>query len=270
MCYTWTCLILPCSTTITLALWRTSFFASSGHVLSLLLSWRWHMEKSLSPSLPHWKCSGKPKLEKHLQQWLGLNIYSATEVTLTSWQLSFEPLIHHTTAFLLQNRRFIWNFFRLENEHINNCGKFRAVRDISIIPMDASDQAQVSSLLPLTGCLLHYLCFFPSHAIILLSFIPPPWPPQFSFFSAVLFFFLLGTLFFSDFNFVCLSSLIFFICFSLVPQFSSSTVPGHTHFFSMNVPSHPSFLFHTDSSSSVSFSPSSLPFNSHFWCLPSL
>ncbi|CAF1006902.1 unnamed protein product [Didymodactylos carnosus] len=29
-------------------------------------------------------------------------------------------------------RRFIWNFFRLENEHLNNCGEFRAVRDISI------------------------------------------------------------------------------------------------------------------------------------------
>lgn len=27
-------------------------------------------------------------------------------------------------------RRFIWNYFRLENEHLNNCGNFRAVRDI--------------------------------------------------------------------------------------------------------------------------------------------
>ncbi|KAK3886195.1 hypothetical protein Pcinc_009654 [Petrolisthes cinctipes] len=44
-------------------------------------------------------------------------------------------------------RRFIWNFFRLENEHINNCGKFRAVRDISIIPMDASDQAQIVKMM---------------------------------------------------------------------------------------------------------------------------
>lgn len=37
-------------------------------------------------------------------------------------------------------RRFVWNFFRLENEHLNNCGKFRAVRDISIAPIDSSDQ----------------------------------------------------------------------------------------------------------------------------------
>lgn len=37
-------------------------------------------------------------------------------------------------------RRFVWNFFRLENEHLNNCGKFRAVRDISVAPLDCSDQ----------------------------------------------------------------------------------------------------------------------------------
>lgn len=40
-------------------------------------------------------------------------------------------------------RRFIWNYFRLENEHLNNCGKFRAVRDISVAPMDCSDQVSV-------------------------------------------------------------------------------------------------------------------------------
>lgn len=39
-------------------------------------------------------------------------------------------------------RRFMWNYFRLENEHLNNCGKFRAVRDISVAPMDHSDQVK--------------------------------------------------------------------------------------------------------------------------------
>ena len=34
-------------------------------------------------------------------------------------------------------RRFSWNFFRLENEHFHNCGQFRAVEDISIVPMAA-------------------------------------------------------------------------------------------------------------------------------------
>lgn len=32
-------------------------------------------------------------------------------------------------------RRFVWNYFRLENEHLNNCGEFRAVRDISVAPI---------------------------------------------------------------------------------------------------------------------------------------
>lgn len=41
----------------------------------------------------------------------------------------------------------MWNFFRLENEHLNNCGKFRAVRDISVAPMDASDQATILKMM---------------------------------------------------------------------------------------------------------------------------
>lgn len=47
------------------------------------------------------------------------------------------------TAILEVFRRFVWNFFRLENEHLNNCGKFRAVRDISIAPIDSSDQTLI-------------------------------------------------------------------------------------------------------------------------------
>ena len=44
-------------------------------------------------------------------------------------------------------RRFIWNFFRLENEHLNNCGQFRAVRDISVVPIDTGDQALLEELM---------------------------------------------------------------------------------------------------------------------------
>ncbi len=36
-------------------------------------------------------------------------------------------------------RRFIWNFFRVENEHLNNCGDFRVVRDISIHPINPTE-----------------------------------------------------------------------------------------------------------------------------------
>ncbi|KAK3087846.1 hypothetical protein FSP39_011436 [Pinctada imbricata] len=44
-------------------------------------------------------------------------------------------------------RRFVWNFFRLENEHLNNCGQFRAVRDISIAPIESNDQNQLEEMM---------------------------------------------------------------------------------------------------------------------------
>ncbi|PIK45820.1 putative xenotropic and polytropic retrovirus receptor 1-like [Apostichopus japonicus] len=40
-------------------------------------------------------------------------------------------------------RRFVWNFLRLENEHLNNCGQFRAVRDISIKPAKSNENNPV-------------------------------------------------------------------------------------------------------------------------------
>ncbi|VDH99196.1 Hypothetical predicted protein [Mytilus galloprovincialis] len=48
---------------------------------------------------------------------------------------------------IVQSRRFVWNFFRLENEHLNNCGQFRAVRDISIAPIDSNDQNQLEEMM---------------------------------------------------------------------------------------------------------------------------
>lgn len=44
-------------------------------------------------------------------------------------------------------RRFVWNFFRLENEHLNNCGEFRAVRDISVMPLDPNDHIMLEALM---------------------------------------------------------------------------------------------------------------------------
>lgn len=40
------------------------------------------------------------------------------------------------------NRRIVWNFFRLENEHLNNCDQYRVVRDISIRPMNIQEAEQ--------------------------------------------------------------------------------------------------------------------------------
>ena len=61
--------------------------------------------------------------------------YALTENKIVSGDLMTSVL-----APLEVFRRFVWNFFRLENEHLNNCGKFRAVRDISIAPIDSNDQ----------------------------------------------------------------------------------------------------------------------------------
>lgn len=45
-------------------------------------------------------------------------------------------------------RRFIWNYFRLENEHLNNCGNFRAVRDISVAPISgSSDEVMILKMM---------------------------------------------------------------------------------------------------------------------------
>lgn len=41
----------------------------------------------------------------------------------------------------------MWNYFRLENEHLNNCGQFRAVRDISIGPIDSNYEQQLIDIM---------------------------------------------------------------------------------------------------------------------------
>ncbi|XP_015607072.1 xenotropic and polytropic retrovirus receptor 1 homolog isoform X2 [Cephus cinctus] len=62
---------------------------------------------------------------------------------LTHYKYVSSDLMTSIIAPLEVFRRFIWNFFRLENEHLNNCGKFRAVRDISIAPIESSDEALI-------------------------------------------------------------------------------------------------------------------------------
>ncbi|XP_030555499.1 xenotropic and polytropic retrovirus receptor 1 homolog [Drosophila novamexicana] len=43
-------------------------------------------------------------------------------------------------------RRFIWNFLRLENEHLYNCGNYRATRDIFVSALSSRDELLVNSL----------------------------------------------------------------------------------------------------------------------------
>lgn len=63
------------------------------------------------------------------------------QISLTSMNVfsSASDVISTVFAPLEVFRRFVWNFFRLENEHLNNCGEFRAVRDISVAPLNADD-----------------------------------------------------------------------------------------------------------------------------------
>uniref|UniRef100_A0A1Q3F8F7 Putative small molecule transporter n=1 Tax=Culex tarsalis TaxID=7177 RepID=A0A1Q3F8F7_CULTA len=71
---------------------------------------------------------------------LVLRFVWALSFALTEYRIVSGDLMTSVLAPLEVFRRFVWNFFRLENEHLNNCGKFRAVRDISIAPIDSNDQ----------------------------------------------------------------------------------------------------------------------------------
>ncbi|XP_067391318.1 solute carrier family 53 member 1 [Emydura macquarii macquarii] len=71
------------------------------------------------------------------------------QISLTSMQIFpyAGDIISTVFAPLEVFRRFVWNFFRLENEHLNNCGEFRAVRDISVAPMNADDQTLLEQMM---------------------------------------------------------------------------------------------------------------------------
>ncbi|XP_043248158.1 xenotropic and polytropic retrovirus receptor 1-like isoform X3 [Colletes gigas] len=74
----------------------------------------------------------------------------AFSLSLTEMGYVHADLMVSIVAPLEVFRRFIWNFFRLENEHLNNCGKFRAVRDISVAPVDCSDQTHILRMMDAT------------------------------------------------------------------------------------------------------------------------
>ena len=74
----------------------------------------------------------------------------AFSLSLTEMGYVHADLMVSIVAPLEVFRRFMWNFFRLENEHLNNCGKFRAVRDISVAPVDCSDQTQLLRMMDAT------------------------------------------------------------------------------------------------------------------------
>lgn len=60
---------------------------------------------------------------------------------------TYKDLVTTFLGFFEVFRRFVWNFFRLENEHLNNCGQFRAVRDISISPIQMTDLGIIEKMM---------------------------------------------------------------------------------------------------------------------------
>ena len=71
----------------------------------------------------------------------------ALSISLTEAGIMHSHIIVSIFAPLEVFRRFVWNYFRLENEHLNNCGNFRAVRDISIAPIRTPDQSQILKMM---------------------------------------------------------------------------------------------------------------------------
>lgn len=69
------------------------------------------------------------------------------KVTLGETLTGYGEILGTALSLLEVFRRFVWNFFRLENEHLNNCGQFRAVRDISIGPIDSNFEQQLIDIM---------------------------------------------------------------------------------------------------------------------------
>ncbi|XP_028768623.1 phosphate transporter PHO1 homolog 1-like [Neltuma alba] len=67
---------------------------------------------------------------------MGLNVILRLAWLQTVLHSSFEKVDYRVTTLFLAAlevlRRGIWNFYRLENEHLNNAGKFRAVKTVPL------------------------------------------------------------------------------------------------------------------------------------------
>ncbi|XP_039497421.1 xenotropic and polytropic retrovirus receptor 1 isoform X1 [Drosophila santomea] len=72
------------------------------------------------------------------------------------WAVEFSILYHNlmtphnmrTICSILEiTRRFIWNYVRLENEHLFNCGNFRATRDIHLAALNPRQERMLESMM---------------------------------------------------------------------------------------------------------------------------
>ncbi|KAK9298294.1 hypothetical protein QLX08_008305 [Tetragonisca angustula] len=76
----------------------------------------------------------------------------AFSLSLTEMGYVHADLMVSIVAPLEVFRRYMWNYFRLENEHLYNVGKFRAVRDISIGPYKGNKYDEPKAAIHLMDC----------------------------------------------------------------------------------------------------------------------
>lgn len=139
--------------TVFFYLWIISYFISSCYTLIWDLKMDWGLfdrnagentflrEEIVYPQKAYYYCA--------IIQDVILRFAWTIHISLTQLNLhnSASDIISTVLAPLEVFRRFVWNFFRLENEHLNNCGEFRAVRDISVAPMNADDQTLLEQMM---------------------------------------------------------------------------------------------------------------------------
>lgn len=100
----------------------------------------WELIKMENELLIDVKIGRSRKSLRHLQYMaiisdLLLRFGWALNIALLAEYNNYSDIIVSITSLLECFRRFVWNFFRLENEHVNNVGRFRAVRDIDLRPL---------------------------------------------------------------------------------------------------------------------------------------
>lgn len=73
-----------------------------------------------------------------------LRFFWAISLLLVHRNLLAAVYVETLAGFLEAVRRYLWNHLRLENEHLFNCGQFRAVRDIFIAPMEKEVKSEAT------------------------------------------------------------------------------------------------------------------------------
>ncbi|KAF9953799.1 hypothetical protein BGZ72_005133 [Mortierella alpina] len=121
---------------------RYAFIGMSTFTSSITFAWDVYMDWGLFRFGPHGGgAHGHPFLRAELVYTQPAYYYCAVVFDFIgrfAWILRLMPLgingaiLSFTLALLEVLRRWVWNFFRLENEHLNNCGQFRAIKDIPL------------------------------------------------------------------------------------------------------------------------------------------